>query len=70
MEYFPVHSITFWTAFVENPKSDCGLPPNVIFVHLIVLLGMEYEGLYRVPADTKKRMELLKHFDKNYDLGM
>lgn len=27
---------------------------------------MDHEGLYRVPADQKKRMELLKHFDHNF----
>ena len=32
-------------------------------------LGMDHEGLYRVPADQKKRMELLKHFDLYYSLG-
>lgn len=29
---------------------------------------MDHEGLYRVPADQKKRMELLKHFDLYYSL--
>ena len=29
-------------------------------------LGLDTEGLYRVPADRKKRQELLKCFDANY----
>ena len=28
--------------------------------------GLDTEGLYRVPADRKKRQELLKCFDANY----
>lgn len=30
---------------------------------------MEHEGLYRIPADQKKRMELLRHFDRFYNSG-
>ena len=30
---------------------------------------MEHEGLYRIPADQKKRMELLRHFDRFYNCG-
>ena len=30
---------------------------------------LETEGLYRVPADRKKRRELLEYFDSSYKIG-
>lgn len=33
-------------------------------------IGLETEGLYRVPADRKKRNELIKHFDSNFKLNV
>ena len=45
-----------------------GLVPAFVkeMIKQLESIGLETEGLYRVPADRKKRNELIKYFDSNY----
>ncbi|CAG5095953.1 Oidioi.mRNA.OKI2018_I69.XSR.g14414.t1.cds [Oikopleura dioica] len=52
----------------ENLEGPDALVP--VFLKVIVTAiessSLDYEGLYRVPADSKKRSLLLKHFDETF----